>query len=141
MSVFRFEGWEADIAPRGGSAYAVHIDGREVEVRLLSWEEGLVSFEVDGRPVHAVVETLADRVEVTLAGRRAVVSGHEIHLVPTSSARSWYPGDSGEVYVYDASRDAWRKEVAAGLGLLAEEGYVSVPVGDALYLLGGRRIR
>ncbi len=71
MSAFRFEGWEADIAPRGGSAYAVHMDGREVEVRLLSWEEGLISFEVEGRAIHAAAEVLGDRVEVTLAGRRA----------------------------------------------------------------------
>lgn len=71
MSVFPFEGWEADIAPKGGSAYAVNIDGREVEVRLLSWEEGLISFEVDGRTIHAAAEVLGNRVEVTLAGRRA----------------------------------------------------------------------
>ncbi len=71
MSAFRFDGWEAEVSPRGGSAYTVSIDGREVEVRLLSWEEGLVSFEVDGRAVHAAAEILGDRVEVTLAGRLA----------------------------------------------------------------------
>ncbi len=71
MSVFRFDGWEAEISPRGGSAYAINIDGVERVVRLLSSEEGLVSFEVDGRTVHVAVEILGDRIEVTLAGRLA----------------------------------------------------------------------
>ncbi len=71
MSAFRFEGWEADIAPGGGNSYSIDIGGRERSVRLLSWEEGLVSFEVEGRAVHAAAEVLDDRVEITISGRLA----------------------------------------------------------------------
>ena len=75
MSDLRFEGWEAGISPRGGTTYAVTIGGRGREVRLLSWEEGLLSLEIldegESRTVHAVAEARGDRVEVTLAGRRA----------------------------------------------------------------------
>lgn len=87
MSVFRFEGWEAEISPGGGSAYIIDIGGGEVQVRLLSWEEGLVSFEVDGRTVHAAVEVLGERVEVTLAGRLAAF--------PLDLAESGGPAPSG----------------------------------------------
>ena len=71
MSAYRFDGWEAEISPRGGNSYAINIAGEERTVRLLSWEEGLVSFEVGDRTVHAAAEVLGDRVEVTIAGRLA----------------------------------------------------------------------
>jgi biotin carboxyl carrier protein len=76
MSGIGFEGWEADVLPGsgsclGGSSLVVRIGEREHAVRLVSWEAGLLAFEVDGRTVTAAVDIWGGFAEVVLEGRRS----------------------------------------------------------------------
>ena len=118
MSAFRFDGWEAEVSPGGGSAYVIDIGRGEVQVRLLSWEEGLVSFEVDGRTVHAAVEVLGDRVEVTLAGRLAAFP-----LDPAESGPS-APSGGASIGPVRAELPGRVLEVRVREGDLVEAGHV-----------------
>ncbi len=72
MRRFSFQGWTAEVSPAEGGRFIVSIGGERREVRLLAWEEGLLSFEAGGRVVSAAVEAGGGRVEVVLGGRRAV---------------------------------------------------------------------
>ena len=66
----RFSDWASRVSPSGEGSFSLTIGERAKEVRLISWEAGLLSFEVDGRVVSAAVEVGDGRVEVTLEGLR-----------------------------------------------------------------------
>lgn len=71
MRVYRFAGWEAAVSPSGKEDFEVGLGRISVNLRLLEWEGGLVTFEVEGRIVSAAVEVRGDSaVEVILLGRR-----------------------------------------------------------------------
>ena len=70
MRICRFAGWEAAVHPSGEGAFAVGLEGRSPNLRLLEWEGGLLAFEVAGRVVRAATEVHEDSVEVILGGRR-----------------------------------------------------------------------
>jgi biotin carboxyl carrier protein len=67
MSRLIFDGQEAEVSP-GPGGYAVRVGDREYSVRLLAWDEGLITFEVEGRVVSAAVEVRGRKAEVVIGG-------------------------------------------------------------------------
>ena len=100
MTRIRFEGWEADISPVGGvggNEFAARIGGQEYSVRLVSWEAGLLTFEVDGRTLSAAAEVRDGRAEVMLEGRRASFPLEEDNGGSPGEGRSPAGGEFGPV--------------------------------------------
>jgi biotin carboxyl carrier protein len=105
MTTLGFEGWEPGVVPKGAwgeKRYTVNFDGENYDVRLLSWEDGLLSLEImeekGSRTIDVVAEIHADRVEIILAGRRAVFPLDIQELSSAEAASSRVPaGPSGAV--------------------------------------------
>ena len=102
MTRLIFKGRAAEVSP-GPGGYAINIGEREYPVRLLAWEEGLITFEVagregrEGRKVSAAVEVRDGKAEVVIGGRLAAFPLEDGESAGEGGARKAGAGDFGPV--------------------------------------------
>jgi len=124
MTRIHFEGWEAFVSPLGGvggNQFMVSIDCHDYPIRLISWEEDFLTFEIEGRTVSAVTEAQDGRVEVMLEGCHAsflLEEGNEVRQ------RGGHPSGESEYGAVRAELPGRILEVLVSEGELVQAGQV-----------------